>query len=132
MSFRSPKGRHYLNPMRYHDASIGNTCCHQPSLIVTQFIGIYDYFIVSLIGWSLLLILVHAQYLFKVKSPWSIVAWCIMTIDSLASWFIVCHVQCASHTLVHSPWEIHPNGQDKPSPQLGSGVIQSLLDCLNL
>ena len=49
-----------------------------------------------------------------------------MTIDSL-----VIPVYCASHTLVHSPWETHPDGQDKLSLQLGGGALQSLLDCAN-
>ena len=54
-----------------------------------------------------------------------------MTIDNLASSFTVGPVQCASHTLVHSPWEAYPNGQDKPSLKLGGGALQSLLDCPN-
>ena len=47
-----------------------------------------------------------------------------MKIDSLALWFTVGIVQCASHTLVHSPQETHPNNQDKSSLQLG-GVYYS-------
>ena len=131
MSFGSPKGTHCLNLMKYHSAYIENTCCHQPPSIVTQSIRIYDHFRVSPQGQSLLLILVQAQYPLKVKSPCSIVAWWIMTIDSLVSWFTIGLVQCASHTLVHSPWKIHPDGPDKPSLQLGSGSLESLPDCLN-
>ena len=56
MSFGSPKGAHYLNPMRYHGAFIENTYCHQPPSIVAQSIRIYDHFRVSPIGHSLLLI----------------------------------------------------------------------------
>ena len=72
---RSPKGTHYLNPMRYHGASIENTCCYQHSSIVTQSIGIYDHFRVSPIGQSLLLILAQAQYPLKVENPYNLVAW---------------------------------------------------------
>ena len=75
MSFGSPKGTHYLNPMRYHGASIENTYFHQPPLIVTQSIRIYDHFRVLPISQSLLLILTQTQYPLKVKSPCSIVAW---------------------------------------------------------
>ena len=75
MSFGSPKGAHYLNPMRYHDAYIKNTHCHQHPSIVTQSLGIYDHFKVSLICQSLLLILAQTQYPLKVESTSSIVAW---------------------------------------------------------
>ena len=75
MSFGPPNGTHYLNPMRYHGASIKNTYCHQPPSIVTQSIGIYDHFMVSPIGQILLLILTQAQYALKVESPCSMVAW---------------------------------------------------------
>ena len=75
MSFRSPKGTHCLNPMRYHGAAVENICYHQPPSIVTQSIGIYDHFRVSRIGQSLLLILAHTQNLLKVESPCSIVAY---------------------------------------------------------
>ena len=132
MSFGSPKGTHCLNPMRYHGASIKNTYYHQSSLIVTKSLGIYDHFRVLSIGQSLLLILTQTQYPLKVKSPCNIVAWWIMTIDSLVSRFIVGPIQYASHTLVHSPWETNPDGQDKPILQLGGGALQSLLNCLNL
>ena len=44
MSFGSPKWTHYLNPMRYHGASIDNIHCNQLPSIVIQFIGIYDHF----------------------------------------------------------------------------------------
>ena len=54
-----------------------------------------------------------------------------MTIDSLALWFTIGPIQCASNTLVHSPWETHPKGQDKSSFQLGVGTLQFLLDCPN-
>ena len=118
MSFGSPKGTLSLNPMRYHGVSIENTCYHQPPLIVTQSIGIYDHFRVSPKGQCLFLILVQVQYPHKVESPCSIVAWWIMTIDSLVSWFTVGPVQCASHSLVHLPWENHLNNQDKSSLQL--------------
>ena len=131
MSFGSPNGTHCLNPMRYYGVSIENTYFHQPSLIVTQSIRIYDHFRVLPIGQSLLFILAHTQYPLKIETPCSIVAWWIMTIDSLASWFTIDPVQCASHTLVHSPWETHLDGQDKPSLQLRGGTLQSLLDCLN-
>ena len=57
MSFGSPNGTHCLKPMIYHGVSIENTCSHQPLSIVTQSIGIYDHFRVSLIGQNLLLIL---------------------------------------------------------------------------
>ena len=40
MSFGLPKGTHCLNPIRYHGASIENTCCHQPLSTMTQSIGI--------------------------------------------------------------------------------------------
>ena len=33
---------------------------------------------------------------------------------------------------MHSPWETHPNGEDKPSFQLGGDTLQSLLDFPNL
>ena len=127
MSFGSPKRTHYLNPMRYHDASIENTCYHQPPSAVNQSIGIYDHFSVSPIGQNLS-ILAQAQYPLKVESSCSIVAWWIMTIDSLTSWFSIGHVQCVSHTLAHSPWETHPYDQDMPSLQLRGGALQSLLD----
>ena len=100
MSFKSPKGTHYLNFMRYHDVYIENTCCHQPPSTVTQSIGIYNHFRVSPIGQSLLSILAQTQYPFKVESLCSIIARQIMTIDSLISWFTISTVQCASHTLV--------------------------------
>ena len=57
-SFRSPQGKHCLNPMRYHGASSENTYCYQPLPIVTQSIGIYDHLRISPIGQSLLLTLV--------------------------------------------------------------------------
>ena len=67
-------GTRCLNPMRYHDAFIENTYFHQPLSIVTQS-GIYEHFRVSPIGQSLFFILAQAQYLLKVESPCSIVAW---------------------------------------------------------
>ena len=70
--------------------------------------------------------------LFKVESPYSIVAWWIMTIDSLTSWFIIGPIQCALITLVHSPWETHLDGQDKLTLQLRGGALQPQLDCPNL
>ena len=76
-----------------------------------------------LIGQSLLLILAQAQYPIKVNSPCSKVAWWIMTVDNHASWFTIGLVQYASHTLVHSPLETQPNGQDKSSLQLGGGAL---------
>ena len=57
MFFTSPKGTRYFNFMRYHDVSIENTCCHQPSSIVLESVRIYDHIKVSLIGQSLLLTL---------------------------------------------------------------------------
>ena len=75
MSFGSPKGIHYLNPMRYHGTSIEITYCHQPLSIMTQSIGIYNYFRISPISQSLLLILAQTQYPIKVESPCNIVAW---------------------------------------------------------
>ena len=129
LSFGSPKRTHYLNPMRYDGASIENTCSHYPPSTVTQSIRIYDHFRISLTGQSLLLILAQAQYPLKVKNPCSILAWWIMTIDSHASWFTIGPVQCGSHTIVHSPWETHPNDQNKSSLKLGGGALQSLLDC---
>ena len=51
------QGTHYLNSMRYHDASIENTYCHQPLLIMTQSIWIYDHFRVLPVGQRLMLIL---------------------------------------------------------------------------
>ena len=45
--FGSPKGTHYLNPMRYHGVFIENTYCHQLPSIVTQSIKIYDHFKIS-------------------------------------------------------------------------------------
>ena len=53
---------------------------------------------------SLLLILQHAQYPLNVESLYSIVAWWIMTIDSLASWFTIGSILCIPYTLVKSPW----------------------------
>ena len=46
-----------------------------------------------------------------------------MIIDSLASQFTIGLVQYASHTLVNSPWETHPDGQDKSSLQLGGDAL---------
>ena len=58
-----------------HEISfIENTCCHQSLSTMTQSIGIYDHFRVSLIGQSLLLILTSTQYPFKVESLCSIVS----------------------------------------------------------
>ena len=87
MSFGSPKG------------TLENTYYHWPLSIVTQSIWIYDHFSVSPIGQSLLLILAHAQYPLKVESPCNIVAWWIMTVVNLASWFTIGLVYCSSHTL---------------------------------
>ena len=95
-------------------------------------LGIYDHFMVSPIGQSLLLILVQTQYLLKVANPYNIVTWWIMIFDSLASWFTVGPVQYAWHTLVHSPWKTDPDSQDKSSLQFGGSTPQSLLDYLNL
>ena len=131
MSFRSPNRTPCLNPMRYYSASIKNTYCHQPPSIVSQSIGIYDHFRVLPIGQSLPLILTQTQYSLKVESLCNIVVYWIMTIDSLASWFIIGPIQCASHTLVHSPWETHLDGQDKSFLQLRGDVPKSLLDCPN-
>ena len=61
--------------MRYHGASIKNTYCHQPPLIVTQFVAINNHLRVLPIGQSLMLTLTQAQYPFKVESPCSIVVW---------------------------------------------------------
>ena len=73
MSFRSPKGIHYLNPIRYHSAYIKNTCCHQPLSTVTQSLRIYDHLGVLPIGQSFLLTLAQIQYPLKVESLCSIV-----------------------------------------------------------
>ena len=54
-----------------------------------------------------------------------------MTIDGLASWFTVGPIKYVSHTLVYSPWETHPDGQDKLSLQLRGSALQSTLDCPN-
>ena len=107
MSFGSSKRTHYLNPMRYHGAFIENSYCHQLPSTMTQSIGIYDHYRASPIGPSLMFILTQTQYPLKVDSPYGIVVWWIMTNDSLASWFIIGSIQCASHTLVHSPWPRH-------------------------
>ena len=104
MSFGLPKKTHCLNPIRYHGAYFENVCCHQ-SPSTTQSIEIYDHSKISSISQSLLLILTQVKYPLNVESPCSIVAWWIMTIDSLASWFTIGPIWCASHTLVHSPWE---------------------------
>ena len=47
ISFRSPNGTHYFNPIIYDGAFIENICCHQLSSMVTQFIMIYDHLRVS-------------------------------------------------------------------------------------
>ena len=66
-SLKSPKGTHYLNPMRYHGASIDNTYCYQLSSIVTQSTGniwlAYDFThrSKSLLTW------VQVQYSLKVE-----------------------------------------------------------------
>ena len=77
------------------------------------------------------MILAQTQCHFKVESPCSIVAWWIMTIDSLTSWFTGGPVKCASYTLAHSSWETHLDSQEKLSLQLGGSAIQSILDCSN-
>ena len=46
--------------IRYHSVSIENTYRHQPPLIVTKSIGIYDHFRVLPIGQNLLLTLAQA------------------------------------------------------------------------
>ena len=35
------------------------------------------------------------------------------------------------YTLVHSPWETHPNNQDQPSLLLEGGALQPLMGCLD-
>ena len=50
MSFGSPKGAHCLNPIKYYDVFIDNTCYYQLSSTMTQFVGIYDLFKVTPIG----------------------------------------------------------------------------------
>ena len=75
MSFESLKMTHYLKLMRYYSASIENICYHNPLLIMTQSIGLYDHFRVLPISQSLLLILAKTQYPLKIESPCSIVAW---------------------------------------------------------
>ena len=62
MSFRSSKGTHYLNQIRYHGTFIENICWHQPPSIVIQPRGICDHIKVSPISQSLLLILAQTQY----------------------------------------------------------------------
>ena len=47
------------------------------------------------------------------------------------SWFTICPIQYTSHTLVHSSWKTHLDGQDKSSLQLGGGVLQPLLNYPN-
>ena len=94
---------------------------------MTQSIGIYDYIRVSPICQSLLLILAHAQDSLKVESLCNIVVWWIMTTDSLTSWFIVGPVQYATHTLVHSPWENHPNNTHHSVRNLWFGSFIQLL-----
>ena len=37
-----------------------------------------------------------------------------------------------NHTLVHSPWETHPNSQNQPSLQLEGGALQPLMGFLDL
>ena len=69
-----PRG-HIVSIHEISCASIENTCCHQPSSIVTQSIGIYDHFRVLPKGQSLLLISIQAQYSLKVENPCSIVVW---------------------------------------------------------
>ena len=54
-----------------------------------------------------------------------------MKIDYLVSWFTIGPVQYASYTLMESPWETHPDGQDKSSLQVEGGALQPLLDCPN-
>ena len=117
--------------MRYHGASIKNTYCHRPPSIMTQSIRIYDHFRVSPIGQSILLSLKQAKYPLKVKSLCNIVAWWIMTIDCLMSWFTIGLVQCTSHALVHLPWENHLDKQDKLSLQLWGNALQSQMDSPN-
>ena len=77
------------------------------------------------------MILAQTQYSLKVESSCSIVAWWIMTIDSLTSWFTIGPIQCVSHTLMHLPLETYRDGQDKPFLQLGGDALQFLLDCPN-
>ena len=130
MSFGSPKRTHYLNPWDIMVSLLRipiSTNLHQ----VTQSIGIYDHFRVSPIGQSLQLNLAQAQYPLKVESSCNIVAWWIMTIDNLVSWFIVGLVQCVLHALEHSPWDNHLDNQDKLSLQLGGSVLQSQMDSPN-
>ena len=74
MSFGSPNGTYCLNFMRYHGASIENTCCHKLLLAVRQSIRIYNHFKVLPIGQSLLLNLTQVQYPLKVKSLCNIIA----------------------------------------------------------
>ena len=131
MSFRSLKSIYYLNFIRYHGVSIENTYYHQSPSIVTQSIGVYNHFRVSPINQNLLLILSQTQYSLKVESSCNIVAWWIMAIDSLVSWFIIGPIQCATHALVWSPWENHPDNQDNLSVQLRGSVLQSQMDNLN-
>ena len=71
------------------------------------------------------------SYPLKVESPCNIVAWWIITIDSLMSWFTIGPIQCVSYALIHSPWENHPDSQDKLSTQLGGTVLQSHMDNSN-
>ena len=75
MSFRSLKGTHYLNLMRYHGTSIENTYCHQLSSAMTKSMGIYDHIRILSIGQSFLLTSANTQYPLKVKSLCNIVAW---------------------------------------------------------
>ena len=85
MSFGLSKETHYLNLIRYYSVSIENTYCYQFPSIMTQSIGnIWSAYDLSRRPKSLLT-LVQTQYSFKVKSPYSIVVWWIMVINSLMS-----------------------------------------------
>ena len=46
-----------------------------------------------------------------------------MKIDYLVSWFTIGPVPYASYTLMESPWETHPDGQDKSSLQVEGGAL---------
>ena len=54
-----------------------------------------------------------------------------MSNDSLMSGVIIGHAHYAPHTLVHSPWENHPDDQDKSSFKLGGHALHFQMDCPN-
>ena len=89
---------HMLNStQRTATISIENTYYCEPSSIVIQSLGIYDHFRISHIGQNFLLILAQIQYPLKIESPCGIVAWWIMTINSLTSKFTIFYRECITY-----------------------------------